>query len=108
MRILLDEQLPRRLARHLTGHFAFTVQQRGWAGATNGELLRRPEAAGFDAFIIGDQNRSFQQQLGGLLLRIIVLVARSNNLEDLLPLVPPVLAIIEEVRAGGVRRIGGR
>ena len=41
MRILLDEQLPRRLVRELTGHEVRTVQQEGWAGVQNGELLRR-------------------------------------------------------------------
>ena len=41
MRVLLDEQLPRQLAREITGHEVSTVQQRGWAGLKNGELLRR-------------------------------------------------------------------
>ena len=44
MRVLLDEQLPRHLAREITGHDIRTVQQCGWAGLKNGELLR-PAAA---------------------------------------------------------------
>jgi hypothetical protein len=49
MRILLDEQLPRQLAREFPGHDVHTVQQRGWAGLGNGELLRRepPTASKF-------------------------------------------------------------
>ncbi|MCL5044064.1 MAG: hypothetical protein M1336_02105 [Deltaproteobacteria bacterium] len=39
--MLLDEQLPRHLARELTRHDVRTVQQQGWAGLKNGELLRR-------------------------------------------------------------------
>jgi hypothetical protein len=31
MRVLLDEQLPRHLAREIAGHDISTVQQRGWA-----------------------------------------------------------------------------
>ena len=33
MRVLLDECLPRRLGRELTGHAVTTVPQAGWAGA---------------------------------------------------------------------------
>ena len=41
LRILPDEQLPRRLAPHLAGHDARTVQQETWAGLNNGALLDR-------------------------------------------------------------------
>ena len=41
MRVLLDEQLPRHLAQELRGHEVSTVQQKGWVGLKNGELLRR-------------------------------------------------------------------
>jgi hypothetical protein len=48
MRILLDEQLPRQLAQEIPNHEVRTVQQQGWAGLGNGELLRRAAAAGFE------------------------------------------------------------
>ena len=38
MLVLLDEQLPRHLAREIGGHNVSTVQQRGWA-AENHLLL---------------------------------------------------------------------
>ena len=41
MRILLDESLPRQLGKELAGHEVRTVQQIGWAGLKNGELLNR-------------------------------------------------------------------
>jgi len=41
VRVLLDEQLPLDLAATLQGHNVDTVAGRGWAGITNGELLRR-------------------------------------------------------------------
>ncbi len=56
MRVLLDEQLPRQLASHLTGHDVRTVQQEAWAGTKNGELLRWAVGAGFEAFVTADQN----------------------------------------------------
>ena len=51
MRVLRDEQLPRQLATELTGHEIRTVQQQGWAGLTNGELLRRAADEGFQVLI---------------------------------------------------------
>ena len=42
MLVLLDEQLPRHLAREIGGHNVSTVQQRGWAGLKNGEFSALP------------------------------------------------------------------
>ena len=53
MRVLLDEQLPRHLARHLTGHEISTVQQQGWAGLKNGELPVRAAEGAFEVFVTG-------------------------------------------------------
>ena len=107
MRILLDEQLPRRLARQLAGHEVRTVQQQSWAGLGNGELLRRAAADGFEVFVTADQNLQFQQNLEQSSLCVLVVVAPSNALEDLPPLVP---ALLEAVRVspqpGEVRRVG--
>ena len=106
MRILLDEQLPRRLAQALVGHQVRTVQQQGWAGLGNGELLRRAADNGFEVFLTADQNLQFQQNLAQSSLCVIVLVASSNALEDLLPLVPALLEVLKNGRPGEVRRIG--
>jgi hypothetical protein len=82
------------------------VQQQGWAGLKNGELLRRAAEDGFEAFITADQNLQFQQNLARSPLRVIVLVALSNALEDLLPLVSDILAVLPNLRPGEVQRIG--
>lgn len=91
MRVLLDEQLPRHLARDLTERQVRTVQQEGWAGFKNGVLLQRAEDSGFEAFVTADQNLEFQQALSRTRLGVIVLAARSITLQDLRPLVPAVL-----------------
>ncbi|MBI3491256.1 MAG: DUF5615 family PIN-like protein [Acidobacteria bacterium] len=88
MRVLLDEQLPRQLAPYLIGYEVRPTQEQGWAGLKNGELLKRALAAGFEAFVTGDQSLEFQQNLKKSGLFVIVLVAPSNALEDLLPRVP--------------------
>jgi hypothetical protein len=41
VRVLLDENLPHDLIAALSNHHISTVQGMGWAGAENGELLRR-------------------------------------------------------------------
>jgi predicted nuclease of predicted toxin-antitoxin system len=105
VRILLDEQLPRQLARAISGHAVRTVQQQKWAGLGNGELLRRAASHGFQAFITADQNLQFQQNLGGSPLAVIVLAPRSSAIEDLLPLVPALLDALTDARPGEVRRV---
>ncbi len=105
MRVLLDEQLPRQLARELTGHQVRTVQQQGWAGLKNGELLRRAAEEGYEAFITADQNIEFQQNLARSSLFVLILVAPSNALEDLLPLVPSILAELPHAQAGTIVRV---
>ena|ERR671919_1559358 len=82
MRVLLDEQLPRHLAREMGVHDVSTFQQRGWAGLKNGELLRVAADAGFEVLVTADRNLQFQQNLSQSRLGVILLVASSNALED--------------------------
>jgi predicted nuclease of predicted toxin-antitoxin system len=77
VRVLLDEQLPRQLARELSGHDVAAVQQLGWAGVTNGELLRRAAAQGIDVLLTADQNLEFQQNLSGAALGVVVVRDRG-------------------------------
>ena len=60
MRVILDECLPRKLRRELAGHIVTTVPQAGFAGLTNGRLLRRLEGS-YDAFITIDGSFVSQQ-----------------------------------------------
>jgi hypothetical protein len=57
------EQLPRHLAREIRGYDVSSVQQRGWAGLQNGELLRIAADAGFEVLVTADRNLQFQQNL---------------------------------------------
>lgn len=105
MRVLLDEQLPRRLAHQLIGHAVRTVQQEGWAGLKNGELLERAAREGFDVLLTGDQNLQYQQNLEGARVGVVVLAASSNRLEDLSPLIPRALEAIAGSWPGRLVRI---
>lgn len=94
VRILLDESLPRPLGSALTGHEVSTVRDESWTSLTNGELLRRA-AERFDVVLTADQNLEFQQNLATLPVAVVVLVADSNRLESLEPLVPDVLEALK-------------
>ena len=90
MRILLDEDLPRRLAALLVGHEVSTVQRSGWTGIKNGELLKLA-AADFDVFVSMDGNLEFQQNIAALPIAVLIIQAVSNRIEHLTPLVPSIL-----------------
>ncbi len=104
--VLLDESLPRTLMSSLPRHDVRTVQQMGWAGAKNGELLRRAAAAGFGALLTVDRSLEHQQPVATAGLGIIVLIAPTNRIQDLIPLVPNVLAALSELRPGHLVRVG--
>jgi hypothetical protein len=102
MRVLLDECVDRRLARHLTGHAVRTVPQEGWAGKKNGELLALMQAAGFPVLVTVDQGIRHQQNLQAAGVAVVVMIAVSNKLADLLPLVPDVLTALNTIQPGDV------
>lgn len=104
-RLLLDENVPRQLARELSGHETSTVRAEGWAGIVNGELLRRAEAAGFDVLVTADRNLEHQQTVPGRGLGVVVLRPRRLKLEYLLPLAPFILRAVAAVRPGEVLRV---
>ena len=49
MKLLLDENLPKRLKNDLSEHEIFTVREKEWNGLRNGELLQRMIDDGFHA-----------------------------------------------------------
>jgi predicted nuclease of predicted toxin-antitoxin system len=105
VRALVDECLPRRLARLLAGHEATTVAEMGWAGTRNGALLRLAEPR-FDALLTIDQNLRFQQDVHGLNVAVVMLVARSNRLSDLEPLLPELLRVLSTIGPGELASVG--
>jgi hypothetical protein len=106
MRILLDECMPRRLKRELPGHDVRTVPEAGWAGRTNGDLLRLA-AEHFDVFLTVDRGLPHQQPVERFDIAIVVLVARGNGLVALRPPMPAVRARLGSLRPGGVAYISG-
>lgn len=105
MRVLLDESLPGAPKRELDDFQAATVPEAGWAGTKNGALLKLANEE-FDVFVTPDRSMPFQQNLSGLRLSLIILLARSNDIADLLPLVPGLKRALLGVKPGDVLRLG--
>ena len=106
MRVLLDECLPgRKLKRALGDHAVRTVAEMEWRGVKNGALLALAEPE-FDAFVTVDGSLPYQQHTVGVDLLIVVVRARSNRVEHLLPLIPAVTAALARGGPREVVRVG--
>lgn len=97
VKILLDENVPRPLKHFLSNHEVSTVQECGWRGVLNGELLSLAEAS-FDVFILADKNMRYQQRMGDR--RIAILELPTNRWPLLVPLAMRLAKAVESIRAG--------
>lgn len=102
MRILLDECVPRRLRRELPDHDVHTVPEMGWSGKKNGELLQLMAGQDFEVLLTVDQSIRHQQNWQATGVAVVVLVAVSNRLADLVPLMPSALAALGSIKPGDV------
>lgn len=109
MKIIFDENVPLPLQEFLTGHEVTTVQQEGWAGIENGELIRAVDGR-FDVLVLADKNLRYQQDLS---TRRIALVELPTNRWPVLKLLadqiaaavnsaaPSSYTVVEAKSAGG-------
>ncbi len=105
MRVLLDECLPKKLKFEIDAEYVKTVPEAGWASKQNGELLRLAEQS-FDVLITNDQNMEHQQRIESFDLAFVVLVAPTNDIVDLLPLIPGVNKALKSIKPGTIEYIG--
>ena len=97
MRILLDESVPARIGALLVGRAANSVQRMGWAGIKNGRLLALA-AADFDILLTADKGIEYQQNISALPIAVLIVLAKSNRMEDIVPAVPANLAVLAEIQ----------
>ncbi len=71
-----------------------TVPEMGWAGRSNGDLLKLAAAHDFDAFITADQGIEYQQNLDDLPIPVVVMIASRTRVQELRPLVHRVVDVI--------------
>ncbi len=102
MRVLLDECLPKRLVRDLSGdHQVTTVPRQGWAGLSDSKLIRLIPGE-FDVWVTMDANLPFQQTLHDKPFAVIILHSPSNRYESLRELVPGLLEALGTLSPGEV------
>ena len=95
MKLLLDENLPRKLKRELPKHDVHTVAEMGWNGKDNGELLAMMLKEGFQVLLTADKNLQHQQNFQTYSIPVMVLNARFITFEDLRPLMTKVNNLLE-------------
>jgi predicted nuclease of predicted toxin-antitoxin system len=106
VRVLLDENLPRRLKSQFPDDVeVVTVPERGWSGMKNGELLSLAVKE-FEVFVTMDSGIEYQQNLAGFPIGIIILHAATNRLVDLQPLMPEVNKQLRTIRPAQPIHIG--
>jgi hypothetical protein len=62
VKVIFDENVPLPLQQFLAGHTVTTVQQEGWAGIGNGDLIKLVDGK-FDVLVLADKNLRYQQDL---------------------------------------------
>jgi predicted nuclease of predicted toxin-antitoxin system len=106
MQILIDECIDERLRNFLPGHNCQTARYAGLAGFKNGALLTAAEEAGFDVLLTVDHGMTYQQNLRGRRIAIVVFRAKSNRLKDLLPHITATLVHLESIKPGQIVNVG--
>lgn len=105
MRILIDECVPRKLKWSFPDHDCVTVQEAGLGGKQNGDLLALAEGK-FDVFLTVDKGVRYQQNLSGRNIAVLIIRAKSNDIDDILPRVADCDAALQSIRPGEVVVIG--
>ena len=104
MRLLLDECVPTDLQKEFVGHEILTIGEAGFKGLKNGELL---QCAGkdFDVLVTVDKSIEYQHNRSKLPLAVLIILARSNKYESLLPLMPKALKALEAVKSKEIIKV---
>ena len=104
MKIILDESTPQKLRLLIEGdHTVVTAWFQGWSGLQNGALLDAAEEAGFDLFITADQALSYQQNLTGRKMALLVL--STNNWASVKADIAGIMAAISATTPGSYTEI---
>ncbi len=105
MKLLLDENLPKKLKLDLQIHEVYTVSDKKWNGIKNGELIKLLLAENFDALLTFDKNMEYQQNFVKYPIAVFVLNAQDNTYETLRELAANILQMLEKPLSNGVSQI---
>ena len=96
MKLLLDENLPKRLKADFSQHEIYTVREKDWNGIKNGELLKLMLSEKFDALLTFDKNLQHQQNFNKYTITVFVLNAKNNTYVELTKLSGKINSILQE------------
>jgi len=103
VKVLFDHNVPKRLRQSLPGHEVRTAQEMGWSELENGEILNAAQAAGFHVVLTCDQNLSYQQNLTGRAVALVVL--NTNYWPALKENTAPVIQAVNSAAPGTFQMI---
>jgi hypothetical protein len=83
MKLLLDENLPKRLKIDFPDYHIFSVFDMGWSGIKNGKLLSLMIENGFNVLITFDKNLQHQQNFITYPITVLVISAHNNTYKEL-------------------------
>jgi len=90
MKLLLDENLPKKLKLDYFEHDIYTVREKEWNGIKNGRLLQLLTEQEFDALLTFDKNLQHQQNFRKYTITVFVLSAPVNSYNLLTKLTPKI------------------
>jgi predicted nuclease of predicted toxin-antitoxin system len=98
MKLLLDENLPKRLKIDFPDHEVYTVREMAWNGVKDVQLLSFLDKHGFHALLTFDKNIRYQQNFVNSGITIFILSAHINSYQELTKLPPLVRHYLEKVK----------
>ena len=103
MKLLIDENLPKKLKIDFPEHEIFTVSDMGWNTNKNGELLKLMLEKEFDTLLTFDKNLQYQQNFAKYPITVFILNAEDNTYVTLKPLIPIMLQHLDkELKPGSI------
>lgn len=93
--------MPRKLRRELPELLVRTVQEEGWGGFKNGNLLSHASST-FDVLVTVDQRLRHQQNLAQFDIGVVVIETFDTTLPNLRRLLPEIREAIETVASGAI------
>ncbi|MGD1890734.1 MAG: hypothetical protein ACFB15_09075 [Cyclobacteriaceae bacterium] len=96
MKLLLDENLPKKLKSDFPDHEIYIVSDKKWNSKKNGELLQLMLAEGFDVLFTFDKNLQYQQNFKKYPISIVILNAEDNAYITLKKLIPQIKELLNQ------------
>jgi len=105
MKILLDENVNRKLKNDLSGFETWTIAEMGWSGKKNGDLLKEILEESFDALITGDKNMEHQQNFESYPIPVIILNSKFLFYDSIRVLAPDIVHFLRSHPKSGIVKI---